>query len=333
MQTRITQPGPVLDERGRPHPGWSDRSVLTYRRGDIKAPFHRIKEWDYYQISDENMCLELTFGHASYAGQVGAMLFNFRTGERYRAPDKLLALPFGRLHLPESAQADSDLIYDKGGLYMRFRVEGGRRQLTCRGDGFEAEIHLTPTTDKNLVINVPFDESPTAFYYNQKINCLRAEGAVRYPGGRHIFGPNAWGILDWGRGCWPFHNEWYWSNGAGEIEGQALGFNLGMGFGNTSAATENILFYGGESHKLGAVRFELDQGNYLKPWRLTDDDGRLELTLYPSFDRTTRTKLLWVDNGCHQVFGEFTGYVVLDDGRRLDVSRLYSFAEHAVNNW
>ena len=144
-----------LGRAGRPHPGWSDRSVLDLPTRETSRPHSTaLRRWDYYQISDENMCLELTFGHASYAGQVGAMLFNFRPG-RYRAPDKLLALPFGRLHLPESAQADSDLVYDKGGLYMRFRVEGGRRQLTCRGDGFEAEIHLTPTTDKSLVINVP----------------------------------------------------------------------------------------------------------------------------------------------------------------------------------
>ena len=50
MQERhITTPGPVLDEHGVITPGYSERSICTYRRADIKAPFYRIKEWDFYQ--------------------------------------------------------------------------------------------------------------------------------------------------------------------------------------------------------------------------------------------------------------------------------------------
>jgi hypothetical protein len=33
------------------------------------------------------------------------------------------------------------------------------------------------------------------------------------------------------------------------------------------------------------------------------------------------------------MFGSFRGYAVLDDGRRLEVENVVSFAEHAVNNW
>ena len=78
MQERhITTPGPVLDEHGVITPGYSERSICTYRRADIKAPFYRIKEWDFYQVSDGEKCLQFTYGHASYAGQVAVMLFNF----------------------------------------------------------------------------------------------------------------------------------------------------------------------------------------------------------------------------------------------------------------
>ena len=55
--------------------------------------------------------------------------------------------------------------------------------------------------------------------------------------------------------------------------------------------------------------------------------------LTPSYDRTTRTKVLWVNNCCHQMFGSFEGFAVLDDGSRLEVKDVVSFAEHAVNNW
>lgn len=64
-----------------------------------------------------------------------------------------------------------------------------------------------------------------------------------------------------------------------------------------------------------------------------DDEGKLDLTLTPSFDRTTRIKALVVNNCCHQMFGMFEGTAVLADGTRLQIEELPAFAEHAVNNW
>jgi hypothetical protein len=57
------------------------------------------------------------------------------------------------------------------------------------------------------------------------------------------------------------------------------------------------------------------------------------LTLTPCYDRTTRTKLLFIDNVCHQMFGTFSGTAVLDDGTVLHIDNVTAFAEHAVNNW
>lgn len=333
MQERhITRPGPVLDSRGIITPGYSEKSVLTYCRRDIKAPFYRIKEWDFYQVSDGEKCLQFTFGHASYAGQVGIMFFDFKKGEMIADINKLLAFPFGSLHLPQNAEEDSDLRYDKGGIHMRFLVRGTRRELSFSAPGFEAQVTLERRNPYSLVINIPFDQKKTQFYYNQKINCMTARGRVLCKGKEYLFGEDSFGLLDWGRGVWPFHNEWYWSNGTGLVEGKLFGFNLGTGFGNTSQATENMIFYDGGYSKIGPVTFELGQ-SYDQPWRIRDREGRLDLTLTPSYDRTTKTKVLFVDNCCHQMFGEFRGRVLLEEGTPLEIRGLPAFAEHAVNNW
>lgn len=93
-----------------------------------------------------------------------------------------------------------------------------------------------------------------------------------------------------------------------------------------------MLFYGGKVTKLGRVHFDLGT-TYMKPWHLYDDEGRLDLTLTPSFDRTTRIRAVVVNNCCHQMFGLFEGTAVLADGTKLLVEELPAFAEHAVNNW
>ncbi len=332
-QHQFTSPQPVLNEKGQPTPGWADHGLLQYNRQGIKAPFYRIKEWDWFQINTENLALQFTYGHASYAGQVGVMFFDFVKGEPLYTKDHILALPFSSMNLGQSAEEDGVIEYRKGSFYFMAETKNKNYYITCQDENFKAQIELKRLTPASLAINIPFDQSPTAFYYNHKISCMAATGTVEVGSKKYVFKENeAWGLLDWGRGVWPFHNQWYWSSASGLIDGRVFGFNLGCGFGNTSAATENALFYEGKLHKLGTVSF--DHGKtYMDPWHLYDDEGRLDITLTPVYDRETKIKLLWVDNNTHQMFGPFHGTATLDDGRVLNINGLIGFAEHAVNNW
>ena len=144
-------------------------------------------------------------------------------------------------------------------------------------------------------------------------------------------------MLDWGRGVWTYDNTWYWGSASGLADGVPFGFNIGYGFGDTSAASENVLFYNGKIHKLSQVRFEIPQkdgkDDYLSPWRFTSDDGRFELTFEPVMDRCAKIDLFVICSDQHQVFGKFSGTVVLDDGRKLEVSNLMGFAEKVRNKW
>jgi len=55
--------------------------------------------------------------------------------------------------------------------------------------------------------------------------------------------------------------------------------------------------------------------------------------LTPRYDRDTVTKLLVVDNRCHQMFGTFTGSFLSENGGRVSFENVPGFAEHAVNHW
>ncbi|MEG2054669.1 MAG: DUF2804 family protein, partial [Oscillospiraceae bacterium] len=94
-QKNFTTPTNVLNEKGQPNAGYSTKGICTYDRKAIKAAFWRLKEWDFYQVSDGEKCLQFTIGHSSYAGQVTVMLFNFKTGEKIFENSKMLVLPFG----------------------------------------------------------------------------------------------------------------------------------------------------------------------------------------------------------------------------------------------
>ena len=96
----------------------------------------------FYQISNDRLCLQFTIGHAAYAGQVSLMLFDFVKGEKLLDLNKILVLPFGSLHMPENAEEDNTLTYDKGGIFMRFETRKDGRVLTCRWGDLEAGIRL-----------------------------------------------------------------------------------------------------------------------------------------------------------------------------------------------
>lgn len=343
MQKLLTEPGTVLNCNGSPNAGYSTKEVLRYERKAIQAKPWRIKEWDFYQIEDVagTCCLQLTYGHASYVGQIGVMLFDIARKRFLVKKSVLIPFAFGRMKLPESAETDSVISWHKGGVHVVFETKSGVRNLYMKLGNFETRLRLEPLIDDALIIAIPFDESPKQFYYNYKRNCMKCSGVVNfYDGGEKKiikFGDEAdalksYALLDWGRGVWPFSNEWFWSNGSGTVGGKLFGFNLGCGFGNTSQATENIVFYENAAHKLGRVAIT-HEDDWMQPWHLKDDEGRCDLVMMPQFDRITRDKILFIDNCTHQVFGMFSGSVTLDDGRVLCVKDIPAFAEHAVNNW
>ena len=144
-------------------------------------------------------------------------------------------------------------------------------------------------------------------------------------------------VLDWGRGVWTYHNTWYWASASGLVDGVTFGFNLGYGFGNTSAATENMLFYNGKAHKLSKVRFRIPgrrrKRRYMEQWEFTSDDGRFEMRFDPVMDRSACTSVGVIKSDQHQIFGKFTGLALLDDGTEIFIKDFLGFAEEVENKW
>ena len=163
---------------------------------------------------------------------------------------------------------------------------------------------------------------------------MRARGKAEYNGKTYEFHPETdFGTLDWGRGVWTYDNTWNWGSGNCDIDGHAFGFNIGYGFGNTSAATENILFYDGKAHKLDDVTFHIPEDSYMKPWKFTSSDGRFEMDFVPVLDRAAKMDFKVIVSDQHQVFGKLSGTAILDDGTKITVKDMMCFAERVHNKY
>ena len=344
MQHEITAPSPLLRDDGSLYEaGYATYPIMIYDRSQIKAGSMRIKEWDYYLIYNDRYAVALTADDNSYMGMMSVSFIDLEHASE-KTNSVIIPLTNGRIGLPASSET-GDIVYSSRRVKLSFTHEEEGRRLKVafkRFNGkqdFECDLLLTEEPRDSMVIATPFAEKKTAFYYNQKIVAMRASGTVWYDRKKYKFTPgNSFGLLDWGRGVWTYDNTWYWSAAQGMAGGRKFGFNLGYGFGDTSAASENMLFVDGVAHKLEGVTFEIPKDEngrekYEEPWRFTSSDGRLEREFKPIIDRKAKISLGVIMSDQHQVFGRFSGKAVLDDGSEIVLKDFVGFAEKVRNKW
>lgn len=363
-QHQIIKNHPLLNSDGHLiEAGYAKELLLTYDRAAIKAGKFRIKEWDYYLIACDDFAVALTIADNSYMGLDSISLLDFRIPWQ-KTTSPMSAFTMGKRNMPSSS-VSGDVKSGNKNYRIEFKHNGDHRLLTFymkKFDGDKAikgQIRLQCPETESMVIATPFKEKKTAFYYNQKINCMPATGYVEFDGKTYEFKEGeAFGVLDWGRGVWTYKNTWYWGSASGQIGGVPLGWNIGYGFGDTSAASENMIFYNNKAHKLSQVSFNIPMKNkkyvtrggccgpaskeactadmiedYMSPWTFTSDDGRFEMDFMPIIDRASLTDAKIISSDQHQVFGKYSGKVILDDGTAIEVKDFLGFAEKVYNKW
>jgi hypothetical protein len=133
---------------------------------------------------------------------------------------------------------------------------------------------------------------------------------------------------------WEYRSFWNWASASGfTTDGQTVGLNLGCGFGDLTAATENCLVLNGIVHKLEQVKFAYSSVDFMHPWKFTDSEDRLELDFIPFKERIATTRLGIIDSVVHQMLGKYSGTVRADDGTVVQIKDLIGFAEEHKARW
>lgn len=341
MEHQLTQ-GLLLDDKGNLNEaGFSFAPVKKYGRKQIKGLKWRIKEWDYYYVGNNKYGLCLTISDVSFLSLISITFMDF---EKLIRPAKtsLKFFTFGKLNLPSSSK-EGDVSYKDKKMEMGFYHKDGKRYLQASyknfvdGKDLEAQIYLEETLKDSMTIATPFFKKKH-FYYNQKINLMKASGFVKIGEEIYSFDNNdSFGLLDWGRGTWTYKNTWYWSNINGRSNGHNIGFNLGYGFGDTSASSENMFYYDDKAYKLEDVTFNIpkdkkEKDDFMSPWTLTSKSGDININFKPIINRHDDTNIGIIRSCQNQVFGYFSGYVLID-GKKMEFDNILGFAEKVYNRW
>ena len=182
-----------------------------------------------------------------------------------------------------------------------------------------------------LGVVVPWNE--WRFQYTVKDVARPLTGVITVDGRRfECAAGSSWGVLDRGRGRWPYRITWNWGAGSGIVGGRRIGLQLGGKWTAGTGSTECALFVDGRAHYLpDEPTWSYELTDRSRPWRV--QAPRVDATLTPFHARVTRTNAWVVATAIHQAFGVWSGWLADDDGERVRVDGLLGWAEEARNRW
>ena len=311
-----------------------DTSGIAARRGPGRAAppraWGRNKRWEYWNVITPTHIVALTISSLDYAAVHEVWIFDREAGRSRGA--NATVLPARGVQLPGSLGAgvatarakNLDITVTPSAGAQRWRL-----QAQIPGAGFDIEV-TRPSSHDLLAVVVPW--SHRLFQYTVKDVALPAFGTLTIDGARIDVPEGSWGVLDHGRGRWPYDVAWNWGAGSGLLaDGRSIGIQVGGRWTDGTGSTENGVIIGGRLHKISVpVAWTYDLAAPLEPWRVVG--GGLDATFTPFHDKQSSMDLRVLAGRTDQCFGVWSG--TFDTGTELVAfDGVEGFAEDVHNRW
>jgi hypothetical protein len=317
--------------------GWSRRVLHT---ANLVGVWGRTKRWDYWAVLAGDLVVSSVYADVDYLGLADVWWCDMTTGT---SGGRGITVPFARgIALPDlpgtaplharSRRLDLAITDDEAGTT---RIEASWRERDGRRGALDVSIAI-PAGHESMNVVIPWTDR--RFQFTSKHQARPATGRLTVGDTSWEIGGasgDAWGVLDVGRGRWPYSTVWNWGGGAGRADdGTVVGIQIGGKWTEGTGATENGVILDGRLTKLGReLEWRYDWERPLEPWTVRDPAGALDLLLTPRYDKHSRTDIGILRTETHQVFGTWSGSVVDDEGRRVTFSGLQGFAEESRSRW
>ncbi len=280
--------------------------------------FRSWKRWHYVSIAGPEIVLAVAVVDLGWSGSAFAYLFD-RTGRRLLADVSVVGLPGRAASVAPVPGGTTSTGFRSRRLYVRLvAYDAGQWRLEARSPAMTVDATLQETpAGPTLCALAPVPGGVADCTH--KTPALRVVG-VAGAGGAVFDLQGCTGALDHTSGLLAHDTRWRW---ASATDGK-LALNLTEGF---TAPYENALWAHGELHLLGPVRFSFDPaGN--GPWRITGEQGAVDLEFHPEGQRRKRVNLVVAESSYLQPIGTFRGTVA---GRAIDA--LVGVTEDHVARW
>ena len=323
--------GKTLNPKAR---GWSRAPMHTC---NLRGGWGRTKRWDYWGILAGDLTIAATYADIDYLGIASVWWCDLASG---RAGGRDVGAPLAPgFSLPDRPGTEPlNFSGRRLDLVMRDDNEGTHIEASWKErDGSAGHLDVTvalPEGHESLNVVVPWSDK--RFQFTSKHQARPARGTFKVGDREWELAEDCWGVLDVGRGRWPYKIRWNWGGGAGlASDGHTtVGLQFGGKWTDGTGFTENGLIIDGRLHKIGVdLVWDYDWNDPMRPWHVSSPDGAVDVSLTPRYDKHSRAEAGVLGIQVHQVFGHWSGVVKTDDGRSLTISNMQGFAEESRNRW
>src|SRR5690625_222325 len=335
IEKEITNPVLLCNSDGKLNPdsvGWARRPIIT---SNVTGSFTRKKKWNYWCVYGQDAMFSATISHLDYAAVCFVYYLEYETNQFF---EKTITIPFGiNCHLPNEVQATAEAIHKDMSLFFISNEKETLLKITCPdfdGENLEVDIAITyPPDIDTLNVVVPWSEK--RFQFTAKHHCLPTSGYFKVGEKTFRFDPATdFAVLDYGRGIWPYSSTWNWGMASGKQGEDTVGINLGGQWTDHTGSTENAVIVNNKLTKIGEdLQFHYDRDNYMKPWFVDCQSGRVELTFTPFFERIAATNVGIIQSEVHQMFGHYHGRIYLSGSESIEITNLLGSIEDHAARW
>lgn len=336
---------PTLNMNPEAH-GWARQPLINTRLHNGFGGWGRNKRWEYWGIMTPTHIIGITISSLGYAGVNQLYVVDRQT---LQGPSIESVSPLAQgVTLSETYGETASFTSKNLNIVINEEYSEGRHVTRIQAHGVKPASKSSPRPirvdidvamsrsvhDDALHVVVPWNAK--RFQYTIKEPALPARGSLEINGERTAFGGDldnqSFGVLDHGRGRWPYSMIWNWAAGSGFVDGRRVGLQLGDKWTTGTGSTENALIVDGHLTKISEeLVWEYDTTNWLAPWKVTG--SQINATFTPFYERVAVTSLVVLAGETHQCFGTWTGTFTHEDGSVQSLDGLEGWAEEARNRW
>ena len=277
--------------------GRIDWSPLRPRPAWLWRKLHH-KRWHYVGLGNADVFVGVAIVDVGWAVSAFAYLFD-RRSRSLRADWSQDGLPGLQAGVSDAPLAGARTWFRGPGARLSLVHQDGDRlrlMVATRALRLQAELQLQDMAPPLLAIG-PIEGGVA--HATQKTTALPVRGWAE-AGGHRFALDGAWAAVDASNGLLARDTAWRWASAhRGDV-----GFNLQQGY---FGAQENVLWLDGRPIALAAAHFEFDAARPLAPWRVSTDDGLLDLVFTPEGARAAHKDLGFAASRYVQPVGTFAG--------------------------
>ncbi len=335
-ERELTAPVDLCSGPGRLNRDAVGFSRFPLHRCNVTGRFLRKKKWNYWCVCATDFAFSFGIANVDYFGTSFIYIADFRNNS---CEEMNTVVPFGTgFEMPETVEETVSYHHKKLNIDIVYNsatsITAKITAPSFKGRRLDAEFDIT-IPDNHETLNVVIPWSDTLFQFTSKQNTMPTKGFVQFGDDRYEFGaPDAFAILDYGRGIWPYETKWNWASGSAWQGGDLVGLQFGALWTDGTGMNENGIMLNSKLYKIHedmVIRY--DTSNYMKPWTLkTECSDMVDLVLTPRMEKSQKINAGIIAAEGHQMFGSYSG-IIRVAGREIKIENIPGWAEQHVSKW